>query len=287
MSTQFHQPETIPEALELLTQHGSDAKVIAGGTAVVLMIQQKLIAPPVLVSLAHIPELERIQTVGGEIRLGALARIRDVAQSSLIRDRLPMLAQACGEVGNIRVRNQATIGGNMAEADYASDPPAALLALDASVTVAGPDGTRSVPLSEFFLGFYTTALDEAEIITEIVIPTPPDGARMTYHKFKSRSSEDRPCVGVAALAVMDGETCSELRIAIGAASEVPVRLPTAEAMARGRVLDDSLIGEIADHAATKIDPLDDLRGSAWYRTQMIRVHVQRALLELRNEFSTL
>jgi carbon-monoxide dehydrogenase medium subunit len=283
MSIQFQQPESIPETLELLSEYGYDAKVIAGGTAVVLMMQQKLIAPQMLVSLARIPGLEGIWSDEDGIHLGAFRRIRDVAQSPLIRDRLPMLADACQQVGNVRVRNQATIGGNMAEADYASDPPAVLLALNASVTLAGVEGTRTVPLSEFFLGFYTTALREVEIITEIVVPAPPQTARMIYLKFKSRSSEDRPCVGVAALSVMDGETCSELRLAVGAASEVPVRLHTTEALAHGRALDDALIAEIAEHAATQIEPLNDLRGSAWYRTQMIRVHVKRALLHLRND----
>jgi carbon-monoxide dehydrogenase medium subunit len=157
-----------------------------------------------------------------------------------------------------------------------------LLALNAEVTVVGSEGKRTIPLAEFFYGFYTTALEPDEIIQSISVPTLPDNTRMTYLKYKSRSSEDRPCAVVAAVANFDDGRCSDLRVAIGAACEVPRRLPTVEAMAIDQMLSDELIAEVAEGYANEIETLDDLRGSTWYRSQMIRVHVRRALEELRD-----
>ena len=205
-----------------------------------------------------------------------------VAGNDTVRQHLPALAEACAVVGNVRIRNQATLGGNLAEADYASDPPAVLAVLDASVSVTGPQGSREIPVRDLLLAFYTTALEPDELITDITVPLPSSTARMTYLKYKSRSSEDRPCVGVAALAAFDGESCTDLRIAVGAACETPQRLPEVEGSARGGPLSDTVIGEVAAAYADAIDTLEDLRGSAWYRKEMIRVHVRRALEEVRD-----
>ena len=282
MSVPFIEPRTIDEALAALSQYGDEAKIIAGGTALVLMLQHKLIAPQVLISLGRVPGLNTIRTDAGGLHIGSLTLLRDVERSALVRDQVPALAHACGVVGNVRVRNQATLGGNLAEADYASDPPTVLLALNAVVVASSPSGTRTIPLSEFFFGFYATALQSDEVITAIYVPNLASESRMTYLKFKSRSSEDRPCVGVAAVATFENGLCSDLRIAVGAACETPHRPPEVEHLARGQVLSDELIAEIAEGYATNIETLDDLRGSAWYRTQMIRVHVARALQEVRH-----
>jgi carbon-monoxide dehydrogenase medium subunit len=157
-----------------------------------------------------------------------------------------------------------------------------LLALDAWVTGADLLGGRDFLISDFILGFYTTALDPDKLIEAIHIPPPPLNARMTYLKYKSRSSEDRPCAGVAAVAGFDGDVCTDLRVAVGAACEVPRRLAEFEKMAQGAKLTDELIAEIAEGYAANIETLDDMRGSSWYRTQMIRVHVRRALEEVRD-----
>jgi carbon-monoxide dehydrogenase medium subunit len=180
------------------------------------------------------------------------------------------------------VRNQATLGGNLGEADYASDPPTVLAILDAEVHVTGQEGTRTIPISEFFYGFFTTAIESDELITGIRIPIMPEGSRSVYLKYKSRSSEDRPCVGVAALAKMEAGICRELRVAVGAACEIPERLHEVELLAADQTLTEELIAEIAESYANQIETLEDLRGSAWYRKQMIRVHVKRALVEVRN-----
>jgi carbon-monoxide dehydrogenase medium subunit len=277
---QVLQPESLQEAQEALSQYGWDAKVLAGGTAVVIMLQQKLIAPQVLISLEKVPDLAYERSDSQGLHLGTMNRLRDVSWSGTVRKEYPGLAAACGEVGNVRVRNQATLGGNLAEADYASDPPAMLLALDAVFSTAGPGGSRSIPIRDFFQGFYTTALQEDELLIDILIPRLPANSRMLYMKYKSRSSEDRPCLGVAAVGTFQGEACLDLRVAIGAACEVPQRVESYEKLAVGKPLDQALISEIANGYAETIHTLEDLRGSAWYRTEMIRVFVSRALKQL-------
>lgn len=283
MSMKFIEAESIAAAVSTLAQYGYDAKVIAGGTAVVLMLQQKLIAPEVLVSLGRIGGLDYVTVDENGLHLGPMLTLHQVARTPAVQERFPALAHACEVVGNIRVRQQATLAGNLAEADYASDPPAVLLALDAVLTAQGLEGERQIPLSEFFLGFYTTALAPEEIISDVTVPAPAPGTRMTYHKFTTRSSEDRPAVGVAAVATVEDGICRDLRVAVGAATAVPQRLPAVEEQARGARLDAALIEEIAEQYATELEPLDDLRGSAWYRKQMIGVHVRRALTEVSNE----
>ncbi len=282
MSFDFRQPGTLEEALHILEEQGDHSKVMAGGTALVLLLQERLIAPEAIVSLERIPELSGIRLVGDSLHIGAMTLLRDIERSPMVVEHAPLLARACCEVGNVRVRNQATLGGNLAEADYASDPPAALLALDALVQVASARGSRQIPVEAFWVGFYTTVLEPQELITEIVLPRPTAGTRMTYLKYKSRSSEDRPCTGVAAAASYEADRCLELRVAVGAACETPQRLAAYEQMARGAVLTDSLIDAIAEGYAADIETLDDMRGSSWYRSQMIRTHVRRALWEIRD-----
>jgi len=278
----FLQPETLAEAVASLAEDPDGRKVIAGGAALVLMMRHGLVAPDALVSLARIPSLDSIWLSGDLLHIGSLALLRDVAASPIVRQHFPALAWACQVVGNVRIRNQATLGGNLAEADYASDPPAVLLALDAVVNALGPSGERRIPLSDFFQSFYTTSLAPDEIIQSVSIPLLSTDTRMTYLKYKSRSSEDRPCVGVAAVARFDGEQCADVRIAVGAACEIPVRLPEIETSAVGLSLTDERIAEVAEGYSRSIQTLDDLRGSAWYRTQMIRVHVRRALEAVRD-----
>jgi len=280
----FLEPKKISEAALLLDQYADDSKVIAGGTSVMLMLQQKLIAPSVLVSLGHVDGHDYIRLEEDGLHIGALAKLRDIERSETVKQFCPALAHTFSVVGNIRVRNQATIGGNLSAADYAADPPAMLTALDARVQVQGPEEKREIPLSEFFLGFYTTSLEPNEILTEVIIPALPSSARAAYHKYTSISAEGRPCVAVGAVADFDNDgKCSDLRIAIGAAVETPQRVTEAEAMARGSTLTDELIADIANEYSLKLDPLTDVRGSAWYRREMIRVFVKRALEEVRGD----
>jgi carbon-monoxide dehydrogenase medium subunit len=279
----FLEPTDLSEAIAVLDQHADEAKIIAGGTSVVLMLQQRLIAPTVLISLGRIPNQNYIRLEENGLHIGALAKLRDLERSEAIQKFSPALAHTFHVVANVRVRNQATIGGNLSAADYAADPPAMLTALNAGVRVMGPERMREIPLSEFFLGFYTTALEPNEILTELIIPPLPDSARASYQKYTSISAEGRPCVAVGAVGDFDSSgKCKDLRIAVGAAVETPQRVGEAEEMASRQVLSDELIAAIAEEYAQRLDPLSDVRGSAWYRKEMIRVFVKRALQEVRD-----
>ncbi len=280
----FLQPGTIEEAVQVLDQYGEDAKVVAGATALSIMLRQRLIRPAALLSIGRLPGLDEIRRENGHVRLGALVTHRAVETSRVLAESLPSLAHTFGTVANVRVRNAATVGGVLAEADYASDPPAAFLALDATVEALGPSGQRDIPVADFFRGFYETALAANEIVTGVRVPVPAQGTRAVYEKYVTRSSEDRPCVGVFAAVRLgaDGRTCEDVRVAVGAASEVPQRFADVEALGRGHALDEDVVKAIADGYAERVDTLSDMRGSAWYRTEMVRVWVQRAVEHARD-----
>ena len=280
----FVEPTSIEEAIGSLTAYGGDARVLAGGTALTILLRERLIHPAALISLNAVPGLQEIDVLDGHIRMGALVTHREVERSPLIQRLAPVLARAFGVVGNVRIRNAATVGGVLAEADYASDPPAVFLALDAAVEATGPGGVRHIPIRDFFVGFYETALSSDEILTGIRVPIPANGMRAVYEKYVTRSSEDRPCIGAVATVRLSvgGNVCEELRVAIGAAAETPQRFPEVEATAQGTALEDDVVAAIADAYANRIDTLDDMRGSAWYRTEMIRVWVRRAIQHARD-----
>jgi len=280
----FLRPQSIAEAVALLAEHGDEAKVVAGSTALTIMLRNRLIDPAVLVSIAGIGGLAGREVDAGVLRLGALARHREVERDPAVRAALPVIADTFAVVANVRVRNAATVGGVMAEADYASDPPAVVLGLDATILAEGPAGIRRIPASEFFVAFYETSLAPDELVTAVEIPLPAPGTAAVYEKFVTRSSEDRPCVGVFAAARAGGSgTFAGVRVAVGAAAETPQRFPELEALGEGTDLAPDICRAIADGYAARIETLDDVRGSAWYRTEMVRVWVRRALERARAE----
>lgn len=273
----FAEPETLREASDLLVADPWGTKVISGGTAVVLMMKQGLISPELLVSLARIPGLNGVEQDGDTIRIGATTTLTEVATSPLVRSVAPSLGVACGLVGNPRIRNVATLGGNVAEADYASDPPATLASLGARCHVEGSSGARDVPVADVITGFYETVLEHGEIVTRIDVPIPAGARGAVYLKYRSRSSEDRACVGVAArVDVVDGRV-SDLDVVVAAVASTLQRVPPALGPAVGAQLDAGTVAQIARAYADGIEPMDDARGSAWYRRRMIEVFVRRAL----------
>jgi aerobic carbon-monoxide dehydrogenase medium subunit len=273
------QPTSLDEAIAYLGAHANETKILSGGTALVIMLKNRLISPASLLSVGRLKELRSIRHEPGVgLRIGALATIREVEMSALVREKNPTLAQTFGKVGNVRVRNAATVGGNLSEADYASDPPCVLVALRARVKVNCVRGEREIPVTQLFKGFYETALAPDEIMTELIVPDPAPGSHSIYLKYISRSSEDRPCVGMAVVIENEPDgNCKDLRLVAGAVSEIPQEIESAETMARGKRLTDSLIEEIAGAYAAGIEPLSDLRGSSWYRKQIIRVMARRAI----------
>jgi aerobic carbon-monoxide dehydrogenase medium subunit len=280
------QPDSVADAVEALGRADGDARVIAGGTALVPMLRLGLLRPERVIALHRIPKLGRIDASAAGLHIGATATLTAVARAPEVRERWPLLAEAAGRVATPGIRNSATLGGNLGYAEPASDPTPALLCLDATVDMAGPAGTRSVPLSQFFAGFYETALAPDEIITGVRIPAAPTGARTGYVKFCPRSAEDKPLVGVAALLVMEGTRCRDARIGLGAVAPSALRAARAEAILRGATLDASTIAAAAEVAVEETDPLTDLMGTREYRRQMVRVWVRRLVTSLRDRPET-
>ena len=270
------EPATLHDACLTLAK-SEDSRVIAGGTALLTLIKQGVLVPKTLVNLKKIAGADGlVYDPNNGLRVGALATIFDVESAPLVRRHYPVLAEACHVVANIRIRNMATIGGNLAHGDYQSDPPTALIALDASVELISGTGARQMKLSDFLLGSYETALKPGELVSAVILPPAPVW-RGTYVKVTTGSSEERPCAGIAALAKFDGEVCQELRLAVGAVSPRPIRIQNAEDLARGARLTVPLIAQAAKLASEAVEPIDDLRGPADYKRHLVEVLVRRAL----------
>jgi len=275
---QWLAPTSLEEALALRTQFGDEATVVAGGTFIGIVMNQKIMQPQTLLSLRNVAELafiEASQDEGAPLRIGAMTTHRAVERSPLICQHWPVLASTFALVASPRVRNQATVGGVLADADYASDPPTLLQALDAKVLARSEKGEREIPVEELITGYYETSLRPDELLVEVRIPR--NRERAVYRKFRSRSSEDRPCVAVAATRV-DGK----LRVVVGAVAEKPQYFPEICALADGETAGSTqkLAAEIGRRYAEVIDPLSDSRGSVEYRKRIIAVEVRRALEEM-------
>jgi carbon-monoxide dehydrogenase medium subunit len=266
-------PRSLEEALALRAERGEEATVLAGGTFVGVLVNQRLLEPTCLLSLRGVPELRGIVVEDGQLRLGAMATHREVERSDAVRSGWPALARAFSLVASPRVRNQATVGGVLADADYASDPPAMLCALRARAVAVGPTGRREIPVEELIVGYYETSLRPDELLVEVRVP--PLGGRAAYRKLRTRSHEDRPCVSVAAARSEAG-----LRVVVGAVAGTLQHFPEACALAHGRPLDGALAEEIARAYAERVEPISDVRGSAAYRRRVVGVEVRRALEEL-------
>lgn len=256
-------PESLEHALALKAERGEAATVVAGGTFVGILVNQRLLAPEAFLSLQRVPGLDHIQQTDGELRLGAMTTHRAVELSPAVRDGWPALASAFSLVASPRVRNQATVGGVLADADYASDPPVMFLALGARAVVKSVRGEREIPVEELIVGYYATSLAPDELVVEVCVPGGPH--RAAYSKFRSRSHEDRPCVGVAAC-----RRGGELRVVVGAVAERPQWFPELCDPAGDPA-------EIGRAYADAIEPIADVRGSSAYRKRVIAVEVRRAL----------
>ncbi|HEY7416595.1 MAG TPA: xanthine dehydrogenase family protein subunit M, partial [Ktedonobacteraceae bacterium] len=274
-------PASLAEALEMKASYGDEATIVAGGTFIGILMSQKLMAPNALLTLRHIRELTFIEDNEQQLRIGAMTTHCMIERSPIIREHWPILAYTFSLVASPRVRNQATIGGVLADADYASDPPSMLHALNASVVVRSKQGERIIAVEDLITGYYETSLKPDELVTEIRLPCKSE--RAVYRKFRSRSSEDRPCVAVAA-----ARSQGQLRIVVGAVAARPQYFPDICALAHTEELTHELANEIGQRYAQAIDPITDARGSASYRRRIIVVEVRRALEELaaREEVKT-
>jgi len=276
------EPKSIAEACKILAAE-EDVKLIAGGTALLILIKQGIFVPKTLINLKKIKDAGEITYNSNDgLRIGGLASIYDVESAAAVREHYPLLAEACHVVANIRIRNMATIAGNLAHADYQSDPPAALVALDASVELTNRNRVRSIKLADFLIGMYETCLERDELLTGLLVPPPPPNSKGTYLKFATRSSEDRPCAGVAACVQRSNGTCEAARVVVGAVSPVPVMITGAD-LVNGTAMTSESIEEVASKAQAAVNPIDDLRGTAAYKRHLVKVLVRRALTACVNE----
>lgn len=273
----LHTPSTLSEAVRLLDRHGEAAKVMAGGTALTLMMKQSLVQPEHLVSLHQVAEARSITFDGDTLRIGALVTHREVETSSLVREQAPLLANAYSRVATVRIRNIATVGGGLAHGDPAQDPQPALLALGASVRVLSSIGERTVPMTDFAVDYYETALAPGEVAAELLVPLTPRFERGVYLKYLPRTQDDYATVAVAALGSNVDGRVGGVRVGLGAVASTPVRATEVEDALMGGAATLQAVRDAANLVANLVDPLDDVRGSADYKRDMAVVFTRRAL----------
>jgi aerobic carbon-monoxide dehydrogenase medium subunit len=276
----FLEPRSVEEASRMLADHGEGARLLAGGTAMLLLMRQRILNPSHVVHLGCLRDLEGIRYDDRDgLRIGALTRIADIAAHPVLGARYPMIASMAGQVANPQIRNMATIGGNLCHGDPASDPPACFIAAGARVRAVRGAQNRMIDLDGFYTDHYETVLASDEIVAEIVLPPPPPNGVGAYARFLRTPAEHRPLVGVGVVARRgsDGAVCEEVRIAVGAATPVPTRLRRAEDVLQGKRVSLDLLEEAASLGAAEISPLSDFRGSGEYRREMVRVILRRTL----------
>ncbi len=274
----YLEPESLQEACALLDQHGDDARLIAGGTALIIWMRQRLLNPKVVISLQKIPNLSYIRFDKADgLRIAAAACHRDIELASEVRQYYPLLHETFRKVAQPRIRNMGTIGGNLCQGDPLTDPGVSLIALDAEVILAGSKGKRTLPLEEFFVDYYETALQAGEILTEVHVPPPKKAIRWAHIKFTPRSLEDFATVGVALAIETEDNLCRDIRLALNSAGPKIFRAKKAEEIIRGQRLTEKLVAETAEAASAEADPIEDVRGSAEYKREMVKVMVRRAI----------
>ena len=275
---QYHTPHSLEEALTLLQDFGDDAHIIAGGTALILFIKQRLVQPGHLLSLQKIPGLDTATATEEGIHIGSMCTHRMVETSPMIQEMVPLLSETYGHVATPRIRNMATVGGGLVHADPNLDPPPSLIALGARLVLLSASGERTLPVEEFFLDYYETAIQPGEILTEVIIPHIPPHSGTAYFKFLPRTADDYATVSVAVLLTLgEGVVCNDVKIGLGSVGTTPIRARQAEAALRGQAITVDLIRRAAEVVESEVDPLDDFRGSARYKRQMAQVFTRRAL----------
>ncbi len=279
-SFEYHRAGSTQEALDLLARH-PEAKFLAGGHSLLPMMKLRLAQPPAVIDIGRIAELSGIALEGGTIRIGATTRHGELAASQTLREHCPILAEAAGHIGDPQVRNRGTLGGNIAHADPASDLPAVLVALDATVDVLGPNGERQVRAADFFVGLLSTALGEDEIITAVHVPFFASGVGTAYLKAEHPASGYAVC-GAAAVVTMSGGVCADTSLAFNGISDIPVSASAVAAALVGTSLDDAAIDAAISSHLSVPDPLGDVYASGEYRVQLAKVYGARALKAARD-----
>jgi carbon-monoxide dehydrogenase medium subunit len=264
----YERASSVDEAIDRLATHGDDAKLLAGGHSLLPLMRLRLAMPGVLVDIGEVRDLSYIREDGGEVRIGAMTRHHDLEHSDLLRERVPLLSHVSGQVGDPQVRHRGTIGGSIAHGDPASDTPAALLALRATLVAKGPNGERKIPIDELFTGFLETALAPDEVLTEIRVPTVGD-VGWGFQKF-NRRAQDWAIVGVALVLAADGAGPGVALVHMGA---TPLRAAGVEEALRG----GASPADASVRADEGTEPPADLNASPEFRRHLSHVLVRRAL----------
>lgn len=262
----------------MLSERRDDGRLLAGGTALTLIMHHRLFRPGALIDLGGVPGLDGVAIDARQgLRLGAMVRHRTLATHAGIGEHYPIIREMARRIADPQIRNVGTIGGNLCHADPASDPPACLLALRAEVVAVRGADERVIPIDDFFTGPYETALEPDELLTEIRIPPPAAGTVSAYLRFATSSAEHRPMIGVAVVLTLADGVCADARIALGAVTPVPRRLEAAEQCLRGQAPARAALAEAARIAVRTLEPQSDFRGSAEYKRQVAEVIVRRTL----------
>jgi len=264
------------EAVARLAELGSEAKVLAGGCSLIPLMKLRLAEPAHLVDIGRVPDAAYMREVDGELRIGALTREADVERSPLIATRSPILADASSVIADPLVRNMGTVGGNLAHGDPANDHPAVMLALRATIVALGPEGERTIPADDFFIGLFETALEPGEILTEIRIPAPPTGSGGAYVKFERQVGDFAIAAAAVAVRLEDGQV-ADASIALTNAGPTVIRASAAESALAGRAPDDGSLRDAAAAARDEAQPWPDVRGNAEMKKRLAGVAVERAL----------
>ena len=276
-SFEYFSPRTLDEAVSLLQKLGPEAKILSGGQSLIPMMKLRLVSPPYIIDINHIPGLNYISELNGSLRIGALARESDLEVSPAVTSRFPILVDTTSVIADPLVRNQATVCGNLAHGDPANDHPATMLALGASLVAFGPTGEREIPVESFFTGLFTTALQPDEILKEIRVPAQAPSSGGAYLKLE-RKVGDYATAGVAVqITLNDAGVCRRAGIGLTNVGFSPLKAMKAEAFLAGKALDQSTIKQAAELAAGESQPIDDIRGSADYKRDLVRVLTTRAL----------
>ena len=277
----YYAPESLQDALELISAHKDDGKILAGGHSLIPLLKLRLSEPETLIDIGRIDGLDQISESDGVVDIGPRVTHSELAYSDVISSRLPLLAAAASVIGDPQVRNVGTVGGNIAHADPASDLPAAMVCLNATVELRSAGGSRSVAIDDFFVDLLTTAVEPDEILTGIRIPVPDAGAGWSYAKLPNPASH-YAIVGIAALISVEGGKCTSASIGVTGLGATPGRAAGVEAALVGGELSDEVIAEAAEDAVTGFDVLEDIHASTDYREHAARVYARRAIAEARS-----
>ena len=270
-----HKPTSLDDAFAILTQHGDDAAILAGGTDLLVDLRVQRRDEHHLVSLANIKELRGITETTTGVCILAATTLNDLLKSDVIRNNYPALIEAAQVMGSNQIRNTGTIGGNISSAVPSADLPPVLLVLNAEVTITGKDGERTIPMNGFFKGVRKTSVEIGEIVTSINIPAPSGNA--VYERFDLRQGNSLAVAAVAANITMDGNTIADAQVALGAVAPTPGLVEGVNDVLAGNTINDVLLDEVSELAIAASNPITDLRGSAEYRRELVGILTARAI----------